>query len=273
MEREKIAVLGCSHTAYDQVFYKIGLRQGNDGKDWVHYASDRFKNLEFHNYACQGHGPLYYDIVLKYILAELPENFYNTVIVQYTVNGRWLHPVHVGDFFADKNIIEEIQLEQKEENYYVGRMHPQRLMSTRHHSYVYGVNRNIEKDVELSKEVGEYMTGLHQPDGIVTMYESSFIKSFNKLYAPHFKNAYWWDFSNSFFTEEVDEKLGGWKNNIDRELPFKEWAIEKYGIEYLAKHLIDDSFHCTEQGNKLLLNEYLMPSLLGKHLETLNAQS
>ena len=271
MERKRIAVLGCSHTAYDQVLYK----EGNDGKDWVHYASDRFKNLEFHNYACQGHGPLYYDTVLKYILTELPENFYNTVIVQYTVNGRWFHPVNVGEHFPGHNKIEEIKLEQKDENYYVGRMVPQRLMSTRNQSYVLTVNPNNEKDVELSKEVEKYATELHQPDGIATMYETAFIKSFSKLYAPHFENAYWWNWSNSFFDEEqdwdfVDERL---KNNIDKESSFKEWVISKYGIEYFAKHLIDDSFHCTEQGNKLLLNEYLMDSLLGKHLETLNAQS
>ena len=85
---KRIAVIGCSTSSYDQARYS-----GEHNIDWVELLSRQCPEDEFHNYASPAHGPLYYDYVLKHIIANLPSNYYDTVIIQYTVLGRWFFPI------------------------------------------------------------------------------------------------------------------------------------------------------------------------------------
>lgn len=82
----KVAIIGCSHSD------DCGQQNGSEYV-WVRRMGDEYPNIEFHNYSKTGHGALYYDLVLKYMIANNLE--YDKVIIQWTGTDRWMHPVQV----------------------------------------------------------------------------------------------------------------------------------------------------------------------------------
>lgn len=264
MEKRRIAVIGCSHSAYDQVFY----REDNNGKDWVHLMSEKFPNLIFHNYATQGHGPLYYDMVLKYIISELPKDYYDTVIIQYTVPGRWLIPVNAAEMYKDINNSEEFRYDDITSNYVVVRMQPQRIMATNHRSYVFGTDQSDKKSMKYCKMLEDTISAAYTPNGIASMYDRTFYRTFDDIYSHWFNSGFYFDFCDTLGATSPSAENN--RSNIGTDVPFQNWVVKTYGIDYLLTDILDDGLHCTEFGNNMLFNDYIMPSLLGTHLSDLN---
>lgn len=259
---KRVAVIGCSHSSYDQVVHG----PSSDGKDWVHHFSTLADNYEFHSFACEGHGPLYYDYVLKEIAAKYDPKYFDTLIVQYTVGGRWIYPLNDGNTWSPyQNISTDFSATTIEPNYTFYRLFPQRVSLTRNRATGWHVNRNDKSNAKKIKNIETYLDEYYQPDGIVTNYESNFSRTLEALYRGFFNHIFYFDFSNTMFNAETKDKDFMYRNNIGWDTPFKNYVTEKYGIEYVAEFLFDSSFHCSKLGNEVLVNEYLTESILADH--------
>jgi hypothetical protein len=258
--KKRVAVLGCSTSSLDQVRV-----YSTDNRDWVHLISNQNTDYQFDNYATAAHGTLYYDYVLKHILADMPEGYYDTLIIQFTILGRWFHPIQgLGPNLDDPNGI--FADEWVTDDYCFKRLNNKRVVSTRGGSHVYAVDRVTDHIHEECVRLENVIKKYHQPDSIATSYEKNFTKIFKNLYAGFFNNVFCWDFAcnhgyGQFGTDDDFE----YRNDIGHSLPFQSWAIEKYGLEHYAKHMLDDSMHCTKLGNEVLAYEYLADSRLGQH--------
>lgn len=259
---KKVAVIGCSHSSYDQIIHG----PSNDGRDWVHHFSSLIADYEFHSFACEGHGPSYYDYVLKEIASKYEPKYFDTLVVQYTVGGRWMFPLNDNNQWSpQQNITTDFSPTSVSDNYIFYRLFPQRVSLTRNRATAWHVDRKNRSNSKKIKDVELYLDKYYQPDGIVTNYESNFSRTLQPLYESFFNNIFYFDFSNTMFNAETQDKDFAYRNNIGQDKPFKNYVTEKYGIEYVAEFLFDSSFHCSKLGNEVLVNEYLIDSLLGEH--------
>jgi len=256
---KRIAVLGCSHTSYDQVNYSTWA----NGLDWVHHMAEDNPDIEFHNYGAQGHGPLYYDFILKYIISEFPLAYYDAVIIQYTVDGRWLIPVN------NTEDTTEIKSEQITENYIVKRLLSTRIVATHgnFHTTPPIENKKIKTQINMASRILEKYRDRYP--GLPVMYENMFMDTIDKLYGPHFLNLFYFDFLNGY-SNEIRPTEHERRSNIDISLPFVKWAVSTYGEEHTLMKLLNDSMHCNAEGNRVLYYEYILNSKIGKYLKNKN---
>jgi hypothetical protein len=235
--------------------------------DWVELLSRQCPVDEFHNYATPAHGPLYYDYVLKHIIANLPSNYYDTVIIQYTVLGRWFFPIKSLDNNNNAYPIAEFESTHITNNYQVMRLERNRMMATSGGAHIYNVvnpTRDIEKQCQALENAYHIN---HDPDTLASSYEKNFTKCFNTLYSKLFKNVFCWDFAcNHGYGQFGADDDHFYRNTIGHNLPYQSWAIEKYGLEYFVANMLDNTMHCNRYGNEILANEYLTQSLIGHHL-------
>ena len=262
---KKVAVLGCSHTAYDQPFHsqKLGKHDKQvKSIDWVHHMSEDNSDIEFHNYGAQGHGPLYYDLILKYIISSFPKDYYDAIIIQYTVDGRWLIPVNYQN-------TTEITSQQVTENYIVKRLMSTRVVATHGSFHAIGEinDKKVEEQINMASGILEKYRD--QTPGLPVMYENMFMNTVNTLYAPHFQNLFYFDFLNGY-QNEIRATEHERRSNIDVGLPFVKWAVSTYGEEHTVMKLLDDSMHCSPDGNRVLYYEYILNSKIGKYLKNKN---
>lgn len=264
---KRVAILGCSHTSYDQVCNE----PSNNGHDWVQYLSELAPDYEFHNYGMQGHGPLYFDFVLKYLISDVEKDYYDAIIVQYTVDGRWLLPVNIDKYLSyhDCDNMPSFQSEQITDNYTVIRHPSQRLVFTQHGSHSHGSSHHNDKKILTAHNI---LSGLYDHSGMVVHYEKMFEKTCVNLYSKYFNNFFMWDFSNHVFNDDTESDRFEYRNNIGKNKPFKDWALEQVGKVKFVTEYLDHSFHCTEFGNKVLVNEYLAPSAIGEYLGIVGKQ-
>ena len=252
----RVAVVGCSHSAYDQVFFS----KDNNGLDWVHHMSIDNPHIEFHNYSEQGHGPLYYDFVLKYILANFPQGYYDAVILQYTVESRWLIPVT--DVVASELI--PFHTTQISDNYILKRFQPPRIVATHGSAHSRSFNESTP-DIKITLET--LINKYHDKNGLPIMYENAFMSTVDKIYGPHFNNLFYFDFLNGYKTQLANtDNPNITRSNIDM-VPFIVWASTEYGEEHLVMKLLDSSLHCSAAGNELLYSKYILASAIGKYLK------
>ena len=267
MPARRVAVIGCSTSSYDQV-----VSSGPDNRDWVHLVSAECPDVEFHSYAASAHGPLYYDYVLQHIVANLPDDYYDTVIMQYTTIGRWFMPIELPDIQLDDaapvlDLSGVFAAETITPNYMFMRLYQKRVLSTRGGSHVYGVymaNDAIQQECEwLEGIIRKY----HEPDTMAATYERNFTKNLMRLYGPCFKHIFCWDFcSNHGYGQHGTDDDFQFRNNIGHQLPFQSWAVARYGLEQYAMKMLDETMHCNKHGNEVLVYEYLANSRLGQHL-------
>lgn len=252
---KRIAILGCSHSSYDEVINPVGA--DDNGLDWIHHMSIDNPHVEFHNYAAQGHGPLYYDFILKYILSEFPDDYYDAVIIQYTVEGRWHFPLCIEN-------APYVSSEEITDNYVVKRWVSSRLVGTLHHNHVQHVNSETTRKHILM--AGKALYSYKDDKKTDLMYEHAFMSTLNKLYGPHFKNIFYFDFLNGYIKELNDQDHSN-RTNIGVLDSFVNWARSVYGEEYLLMNILNDSMHCTSEGNQLLYHQYILNSNIGKYLK------
>jgi hypothetical protein len=266
---KKVAVIGCSHTSYDQVAWG----PSKDGKDWVHHFSTLLPDVEFHSFAAEGHGPLYYDYVLKDIALRYPPKYFDTLIIQYTVGGRWIFPLKSGHYFHEgQNQEMEFEAADITNNYKFYRLYQQRVTLSRHRATAWYVDRTDTRRAKTIKNIENSIDGIYEPDGFSTRYEANFCKLLIPLYGQYFNNVFTFDFSNTMFNAETVDENFKYRNNIGKTTPFKNYLTDKYGFEHVAMHFFDSSNHCSKLGNEVLVNEYLIHSKLGGHFNLIGKQ-
>lgn len=268
---KKVAIIGCSHTDWFQ---------GNKERvGWVEQLSLAFPSIEFHSFAAIAHGPLYYDLVLKHIITEYPENYFDGVIVQLTGKGRWLFPI--------RHTIEEekwivIPFPTRDvPNYIVHSLKSQRVCNTPNGDggFMYGSNLREGNEFNfiphpLATKAGHIYVSIDEDstydpcidyDNFALQYEDLFIKSLEKIYAKHFNTFLFFSFFNSLTikNEKFEEQIVG---NIGYDKPFVQYAIEKYGEEKVATDFFDVTWHTNQTGEDVFFTDYILSSDIAKYL-------
>lgn len=260
---KRVAVIGCSHSSYDQVVHG----PSSDGKDWIHHLSNITDNFEFYSFAAEGHGPLYYDYALKDIVLKYPKTYFDVLIVQYTVGGRWFVPIRSGKYIREgQNQETDFEPLNVTPNYVFYRLRPQRVSLSRNRATAWQVDRTSYRMRKKINDIETYFDAMYDPEGLATHYESNFAKLLIPLYGQYFNQVFCFDFSNTMFNAETIDENFQYRNNIGATKPFKNFLTDKYGVEHVAKYFFDSSFHCSKLGNEVLVNEYLIPSKLGEYL-------
>lgn len=257
----RIAVLGCSHTAWDQVHY----RSDNNGCDWVEYLAQQYPQWQFDNYAQAGHGPLWYDTILKHIATHYEPNYYSAVIVQFTVSGRWFVPSNSYNFLQLPHTNEPKYTTLYEHaNYAAWDNTAHRTVLTQHYPHFRGEHRDHKRIKKFTYD----LRSIYEWDHTVLEYESNFEQLCERMYAPWIKHWFKWDWSDSVFANDEPSVRFPYRNNIGHNKPFKNWAIERMGLETFVDTCLDNGLHCTETGNQLLAHEYIQHSAIGDYLNS-----
>ena len=256
----RIAVLGCSHTAWDQVHF----RPDNHGCDWVEYLAQQYPQWQFHNHAQAGHGPLWYDTILKHIATTYEPNYYSAVIVQFTVSGRWFMPSNSYNFLQlPDHTNPEYATQYETANYRALDNTAHRTVLTQHHPHFRGEHSNHKRIQKFSHD----LRAMYEWDHLVQHYESNFEQLCEHMYAPWIKHWFKWDWSDSVFAVDDTSERFSQRNNIGHDKPFKNWAIQQLGLETFVDTCLDSGLHCSEQGNLLLAHEYINNSAIGDFLK------
>lgn len=270
--QKRIAVIGCSHSAYDQVFHS---KFPDSGIDWVHYMANKYPHIQFDNYGIIGTGPLYYDMVLKSIINNKGADWYDAIIVQFTVSGRWFIPLNINNMHdIDCDLQHDIFAEQQiTDNYSVYRCTTDTkgamVMITRHGSYVVSVDPLPVKE-EIEKMVDQVRANAMENTTQIGIYnENMFVKSLDTVYSKVFQNVFYFDFLNGYVPAHA-YKSETKRSNIGHELPFLVWAEKTYGEDFIVSEMVDDSLHCTRKGNEILFDEYLKNSAIGSYLDEIS---
>lgn len=266
MSKKRIAILGCSHSSYEQVMNTPG------NKDWVHMLADLYPDVHFDNYANLGRGALYYDFVLKYIITNYPKDYYDAVIIQFTVENRWL--IGLEQINTRQNETDGFKVTYKpSENYTTYAMSHPHVVTTTPSILIYEENNRYICPTEKTKyeNFRESMrTYYGKTDTMVMFYERMFVSTLETLYKDKFKNIFYWDFMNGYSPIDNPEFHNVNRSNISTGKPYVLWATEKFGDVYTVMELLDDTFHCSPEGNRVLLNEYLLSTEIKPYLDELS---
>ena len=249
----RIAVIGCSHSDLNQ-----GVQFYGYGSNWVELMAKQYPHIEFHNYSKGGMGNLYFDTVLKHIIATKPSNYYDCVILQLTTQGRWFVPLTYSPFEeGDIGIWYESDTTVKN------------LKNVEFNRGYIKIGNNFEsfepwdKGEQYSKHF-QSVKEVYNAQGIPTYFDKSFSALSLKLYERFFKTMLvfdWWDGNTDDLYPHMMRVT-----NIGQDASFWHWMNNKYGIEYVLENLVDETTHCTPLGNKVLFEEYIRNSKLGSYL-------
>jgi hypothetical protein len=266
--KKRIAILGCSHTDWQQ-----GSRAR---RGWVEQLAVQFPDVEFHNFARMGHGSLWFDFVLKHLIANYEPDYFSAVIVQLTARGRWLFPLRHS---VDKDQwLSHVFKKRPIGNYYTHMLKSHRVVTTQHGTFETGSYiRDWEHepwafrtDTDIANDIGKHYQNWHPHDNydnFSLQYEDLFGDTLLKLYRPHFRNFFYFTFFNSYSPkpEEYKEYHVG---NIGPSKPFVQWAIDKHGEEKVVLDMFDNTWHTSQQGEDIFVNEYILPSEIGNYLRS-----
>jgi hypothetical protein len=160
----------------------------------------------------------------------------------------------------------EIQSQQITENYIVKRLPSTRVVVTHgnFHTTPPVEDKKVKAQIKMASRILEKYRD--RTPGLPVMYENMFMNTVDTLYAPHFQNLFYFDFLNGYSNEirTTDHKK---RSNIGIRLPFIKWAVGKYGEEHVLMTLLDDSMHCSPEGNRILYYKYIRNSKIGKYLK------
>lgn len=254
---KRVAIIGCSHSDY---------RQGSTQAMWAKTLSDRFTNLEFHNFSRGGYGHLYQDMMLKYV--RFFQEPYDLYIVQLTGMVRWFVPTEgYSDYWDYNNIQDTFNMKWLSNNHISYTWNLPRVASVGvepldPHK---GIDRNIYRmydnngfntkdypDLNIKKNVSGAVCGIGNFHSYCYFEELKHLAKNIPLY---------------WFTPRT---YIHWINVLDNNLnlpTFSEW-LEQAGTT--MDDNLDDTAHLTVEGNRILFEDYLLPSILGKKLIDLN---
>jgi hypothetical protein len=207
----RVAIIGCSHTFVDDI-----------QPSWTRFYAEQNPRIQIDNYAHFGHGHLYMDMVLKYLLYE--NKSYDRIVVQMTGDKRWHAAIEADigyNWIAQKitDNLNRIYLDTPRIVY--------NTVDKKNHVKIPGSIHQNGSIIPQNK-LNQYKPG---PWNLAQYYSQLFekqIQTIDNLSYFHFK----------------DVKVA---------------FIEKYGEEYLLTHLMDETLHFNKYGHQLFY-EYLVKS-------------
>ena len=231
---KRIAVIGCSHSNHHSC-----------DDIWAIQIS-RNHNVHIDNYATSGHGVVYFDFVLKYIIANKIE--YDCVILQHTGRSRWSFPIE-GTTRGASMIYNTVEQNYSQAMFDTPRanMSTPLLFDNRPDSIT-----SVYNDMSVVHDFNP-KTYKRNADAITenfaAHYFDNFIQSID-IYASCFDNFFHFAFSNN--------------NAGNIGLPnFESWLAANHGD---VMKYYDKTRHLTSEGNTILYSEYIMNSPIGNYL-------
>lgn len=233
---KRIAVIGCSHSNHHSC-----------PDIWAVQIS-RNHNVHVDNYATSGHGAVYFDFVLKYIVANKIE--YDCVILQHTGISRWSMPLE-GFSTGRKMVSRPVSPNYNYMSYDIARANLS--MPVMFHNA-----KKLEEVSSMYNNLGTVIKSQHNDyqindDGTYKNFATEYFDLFTstlEIYERYFKHFYHFSFSNT--------NIG----NLNKP-NFESWLARKYGD---VMNYYDDTRHLTSEGNTILYSEYIMNSLIGDYL-------
>jgi hypothetical protein len=246
---KKIAIIGCSHSAYNR-----------GEQNWSTMFPDDFI---IHNYSMSGHGVQYFDFILKYIVANKLD--YDCVIIQLTHTSRWQFPI-TG---YSSNKLHTMVISDRYINYAVNYAHAtahdtvdyEDLYANHQMTFLDDVsifNGGFKQSRDDIKQTTFEQFGINrfQQDTWVTEYYNLFVQTLH-MYENYFPNVFWWRFAST----PID--------NIGHDAHTAlETVISKKELYGDLNDIIDDTLHLTPLGYRILFDEYIMKSKIGDYVRS-----
>lgn len=233
---KRIAVIGCSHSNHHSC------------EDIWAVQIARNHNVHIDNYATSGHGVIYFDFVLKYIIANKIE--YDCVILQHTGISRWSMPLE-GFSNNRKMVARSVMPNYNHMAYDIARANisiPVMFHTARKMEEVSSMYNNLGTVIKDSHH--EYQIN---DDGTYRNFATEYFGLFCStldIYEKYFNHFYHFSFGNT--------NIG----NIDKP-NFEYWLSRKHDD---VSNYYDETRHLTSAGNTILYSEYIMNSPIGDYL-------
>jgi len=257
---KRVAIIGCSHSDYldnSKIDVNFGL--------WIPMLCERFPNIEFHNFSQGGHGHLYQDMVMKYLrFATSPYDMY---IVQLTGMSRWMVPIKGTSTWWDQADMQGAFTTDRRniKNYIKYSWLPPRLCNVgvelpRYNDLqeVYPQHMNQGKNTKIHLDLKELENDTGSFRNMAVFHSYLFLKELQFMDNGSMPIFY---FTPRTYNHWEEERISD--NNLNLK-SFNKWIKEKYNKK--IDDYLDETFHLTLEGNRILFEEYLMPSKLGKKL-------
>jgi len=246
---KKIAIIGCSHSYY-----------GECETNWTTMFPDDFI---IHNYSLAGHGVQYFDFILKYLVANKMD--YDCVIIQLTSATRWQFPVSG----HTSNELIEWKVSDNYVNYSVNYSHATAHDTVDHEDLYKNYPMKFLNDISIfnhgfkrsrdnltDAEFDRFDINSSQQETWVTEYYNLFTQTLH-MYESQFPNVFWWRFANT----PINNIGHGTHTALDTVINKK----ELYGD---LNDIVDDTYHLTPLGYRILFDEYIMKSKIGDYVRS-----
>jgi hypothetical protein len=233
---KRIAVIGCSHSNHHSCddIWAIQIARNH--------------NVHVDNYAVSGHGAVYFDFVLKYIVANKLE--YDCVIVQHTGISRWSMPLE--GFSSNRKMVAfPVSENYIQMSYDIARANMAIPL-------MFDTAAKLQEVSSLYNNLGTVLKSQHaeyqiNDDGTFKNFATEYFDLFSstlELYDNYFNHFYHFSFSNT---------SAGNLGNTN----FISWLEQSRGD--IMKYY-DETRHLTSEGNTILYKEYIMNSPVGDYL-------
>lgn len=257
---KRIALIGCSHSDW---------KPENEMGSWISFLNKKYPNIKVDNYSASGHGHIYFDFILRYLRYSCKIN-YDLIIVQLTHPNRWMVPVHGyhnGKLFScDSNDLDNaFEFEVYSEQYSRVLFKPARRVS--------GGIKLLDQD-----QINDDVYKLYYNQGNQTNLDmdlrndeallSPFTLFHSSLFFSYLKEITDIDDNLLYFTPRTIDRHDILDNNINQPR-FADWLRKEKNIKNI-NDILDSTMHLDSDGNKLLFDEYLLTSKLGKKLDNLS---
>jgi hypothetical protein len=226
---KRVAVLGCSQSEFDQA----------SGKPWSIYMAEEF-DVHVDNWAMQGKGFLWYDFVLKHIVAN--QIHYDAIIIQETSMGRWFIPIDQDQRLNFDDVIEPRQIY---DNYTVMFKRPGNFIDALPGFQSFKLESlNLRNPAEIRPEVK------YDPVCYPASYGEYFLKTLH-LYEPIFEN---------IFTLS-------WKFDVLKPLRWHH-GIDSY-IDDITYPENNDRGHFNPRGTRMVYDHCILTGKIGDWLRSI----
>jgi len=226
---KKVAVIGCSQSEFDHA----------SGRPWSIYMAEEF-DVHVDNWALRGKGFLWYDFVLKHIIAN--QIHYDAIIIQETAKGRWFIPV---DYKQRLNFDEVIEPRHIYDNYTVMFNRPANSIDALPGNQNFSINWWNPSDPTDIKPSVKYDPVCY-PDS----YSEYFLKTLH-LYEPYFENIFTFD----------------WTIDVLKPLRWNH-GIESY-IDDITYPENNDRGHFNPRGTRMVYEHCILPGKIGEWLRSI----
>ena len=239
---KNVALLGCSHSHMSVC-----------EKTWIKQLADRYSNLNIDSFAMCGHGHLYYDMVLKWIMYE-SDKTYDWIIIQFTGEDRWHIPTHPIEY--DPNNV--MRRQKHSDNFTEVTFNSDRACLIGHRFHPTDAEDTKFSWVHRGKHEGPKFNR-HTINHTGSWNEARIYSKLLKKQIAHMAQT----MPISYFTMWP---IKGAVDNIGLKTTFRDYFISLYGEENLIQNLLDETSHFNTRANELIVDKLISLPLFNQHL-------